>query len=341
MRAAVLTQPRAVEIADVPQPDPAPERHVLLRMRAVGLCGSDLHTYRGDHPFRRPPVVLGHEGAGEVVSVPPGERRIAVGDRVAVMPALSCWECTRCEAGLPHLCARKRVPGHGWPGLLSEYAGAPARVLVPLADGIGYDEGAMIEPVAVAWRAVRSAFVRSGTSVAVLGAGAIGSLIARVCRLHHAGTLLVSDIKDYNLALLRNSDVQHLVDVSRDDVTAVGTEATAGEGFDAVIIASGHPTCLAEALTLVRPGGRIVVLPMFPGPLTVDLNPVVLKEAIVRGSTIYTPDDFRAAARLVNTRELDVRPFITETAPLDESPALLAAVDRGRDHLKMQIDPTR
>ena len=112
MRAAVLEAPRQVSVTDVPDPDAGGE--VLLRMRAVGLCGSDLHTWLGHHPFRKPPVVLGHEGAGEVVS--PGDSSFGVGDRVAVLPALSCRECTRCEAGNPHLCVHKRVPGGGWRG---------------------------------------------------------------------------------------------------------------------------------------------------------------------------------------------------------------------------------
>jgi L-iditol 2-dehydrogenase len=276
-----------------------------------------------------------------VLSVPPGEGRFAVGDRVAVMPALSCWECARCEAGDSHLCAHKRVPGGGWPGMLSEYVAAPARVLFPLTDGIGYDEGAMIEPVAVAWHAAGSGAVGAGDSVAVLGGGAIGSLVAAVCELRGAGTLLVSDVKEYNLRFLRERGIEHAVDPSRADLLATGSELTAGEGFDVVIVASGHPGCLSEALTLCRPRGRVVLLPMFAGPLTVDLNPVVLKEAAVQGSTIYTPADFRAAAELVNTRRLDVRPFITEVLPLDRAPELLAAIDGGLDHLKIQIDPTR
>jgi 2-desacetyl-2-hydroxyethyl bacteriochlorophyllide A dehydrogenase len=328
-------------VVDVEEPDPAAEQHLLLRMHAVGICGSDLHTYRGDHPFRKPPVVLGHEGAGEVLSVPAGETRFAVGDRVAVMPALSCWECTRCEAGDPHLCAHKRVPGGGWPGMLSEYVAAPARVLVPLADDIGYDEGAMIEPVAVACHSARSGAVSAGDSVAVLGGGAIGSLVAAVCKLRGAGPVLVSDVKPYNLNFVRELGVDHAVDSVRTDLLELGPKATGGEGFDVVVVASGHPGCLGEALALCRPRGRVVLLPMFARPQSVDLNPIVLKEVTIQGSTIYTPADFRDAAALVNRRVLDARRFITEVVPLDRTPELLAAIDGGLDHLKIQIDPTR
>ncbi|MFI6830295.1 zinc-binding dehydrogenase [Kribbella sp. NPDC050241] len=333
MRAAVLEAPRQVSVSEVPDPDVGGD--VLLRMRAVGLCGSDLHTWLGHHPFRKPPVVLGHEGAGEVVAS--GDSRFGIGDRVAVLPALSCWECTRCEAGNPHLCVHKRVPGSGWPGMLSEYFVAPARVLVPLSDEIGYDEGAMIEPVAVAWHSTSG--VRAGDAVAVLGGGAIGALAAAVSRQRGARAVLVSDIKQHNRDFLASQGVDAVVDPS--DLEVAGAEVSGGDGFDVVVVASGHPSCLAEALALCRPRGQVVLLPMFGAALTVDLNPVVLKEVTIQGSTIYTPADFAAAARLVNHRVLDVRPYITSVVGLGEVPGVLEAIDAGSDHVKTQIDPTR
>ncbi|MEV0790989.1 alcohol dehydrogenase catalytic domain-containing protein [Kribbella sp. NPDC050459] len=335
MRAAVLEAPRQVSVTDVPDPDTGGD--VLLRMRAVGLCGSDLHTWSGQHPFRKPPVVLGHEGAGEVVSS--GDPRFRPGDRVAVLPALSCWECTRCETGNPHLCKHKRVPGLGWPGMLSELFAAPGRVLIPLNDEIGYGEGAMIEPAAVGWRSTSA--VRAGDAVAVLGGGAIGSLAAAISRHRGARTVLVSDIKQHNREFLVAQGVDVVVDPLSSDLTSIGLEVSGGDGFDVVVVASGHPGCLAEALALCRPRGQVVLLPMFGGALTVDLNPVVLKEVTVQGSTIYTPADFAAAARLVNTRTLDVRPYISDIVPLDRTPETLAAIDGGAAHLKTQIDPTR
>ncbi|GAB2607522.1 hypothetical protein GCM10027269_74460 [Kribbella endophytica] len=223
--------------------------------------------------------------------------------------------------------------------MLSEYFAAPARVLVPLADEIGFDEGAMIEPVAVAWHSTET--VHAGESVAVLGGGAIGSLVAAVSRLRGASTVIVSDIKPYNRDFLRAQGVPHVVDPAGADLLAAGASATDGEGFDVVVVASGHPSCLAEALALCRPRGRVVLLPMFSGPLTVDLNPVVLKEIRILGSTIYTPADFRAAASLVNQRVLDVRPYITEVVGLDRVADVLTAIDAGADQLKTQIDPTR
>jgi L-iditol 2-dehydrogenase len=325
MRAGVLTGPRRVEIADVIDPPVTPGT-VLVRMSVVGICGSDLHTYRGEHPFRKPPVILGHEGAGRVAGS---------GERVAILPSESCRACRECETGLLHLCARKRVPGSGWAGFLSDYVTVPRAALVPLDPDTTDGEGAMIEPVAVAWHAVRTAGVLPGQSVAVIGAGAIGGLVAMVCQLHRADPLLVSDVRPAGLRALAGLGVARTVNAAVGDVVTAGRALV--DGFDAVIVASGHPACLDEAFGLVRPRGTVVVLPMFGAKVTADVNPVVLKEIVVRGSTTYSPADFRAAARLVGSRDIDVRPFITETIPLDQVPKALEAMDRGGDAIKVQV----
>jgi L-iditol 2-dehydrogenase len=337
VRAAVLHSVGQIRIADIDKPCPAPHE-VLVQLRAVGICGSDRHAFRGHHPFRRPPVVLGHEGAGVVVEVSSGGR-FRLGDRVAIMPVLSCWQCRRCEVGLSHLCARKRVPGAGWEGLLTEYVAAPERVLLPLANDISHGEGAMVEPVAVACHTNRIGGVAFGHSVAVLGAGAIGSLVACVGRMRQVATLLVSDLRDTNLRLVHKLTGAHTVNPSRADVVADGRELTDGEGFDVVVVASGHPSCMDEALALCRPRGTIVVLPMFEGPLTMNLNPAVLGETVIRGSTIYTPEDFRTAADVVNRRVIDVRPFLEELLPLDRTQEAFEMLESEADIGKVQVDP--
>lgn len=338
MRAAVLRATGAVDVRDVDPPEPRPGE-VLVELRAVGICGSDLHAFRGDHPFRKAPVILGHEGAGRVLR-PAAGGRWREGDRVAVMPVLSCWECARCEEGLSHLCPHKRVPGAGWQGMLAEQVAAPERVLFPVDDGVGYDEGAMIEPVAVACHTARTGGIAATRSVAVLGAGSIGGLVAGVCRLDRVQTLMVTDIRERSLQVVEKVTGCHPVNAAREDVVAAGAELSEG-GFDVVVIASGHAGCLDEALALCRPRGTVVVLPMFGSPVRVGLNPVVLKEVVIRGSTIYTPADFRRAASLVNERRLDVRPLLGETTRLGDTQAAFEALDRGEDLLKVQVDPTK
>lgn len=339
MRAAVLEDCGRIRVTEVARPLLGPGDH-LVEMHAVGICGSDMHAFRGHHPFRTPPVVLGHEGAGRVAEVPEGSR-FRRGDRVAIMPVLSCWQCNRCEIGLPHLCEHKRVPGSGWEGMLGEYVPAPGRVLFPLAEDVGYDEGAVMEPVAVAWHTARTGGVAAGQSVAVLGAGSIGGLVAAVCRLHQVATLLVSDVRTHNLEIVEKLTACYPVNAADTDVVEAGRRLTGGNGYDVVVIASGHPTCMDEALALSRPRGTVVVLPMFAGPVEVNFNPVVLNEVILRGSTIYTPADFRSAVDVVNSRRLDVRPYLGTTLPLAQTQEAFERLDDGVEVIKIQIDPSR
>jgi 2-desacetyl-2-hydroxyethyl bacteriochlorophyllide A dehydrogenase len=346
MRAAVLRAAGRIGVEEVDDPEPG-EGDALVEMRAVGICGSDLAAFRGRHPFRAAPVVLGHEGAGRVVRAAPGGR-YAVGERVAVMPLLSCWSCQRCESGLAHLCAHRRVPGVGWEGLLSRYVPVPERALFPLAGPLSWSQGALMEPAAVAWHTARAAGAGPGRRVAVLGAGAIGTLVAAVCRLHHVAELLVSDVRERRLAVARRMAGCVTVDASGGEVVAAARELRGDsggdpdEGFDAVVVASGHPSCLDEALALCRPRGTVVLLPMFTAPVRADLNPVVLREIRVQGATLYTPADFRAAAEAVNSHALDVRPLLdAEPLPLAGAQQAFDELMGGTESMKLLIDPAR
>ncbi|WP_158674581.1 zinc-dependent alcohol dehydrogenase [Streptomyces hoynatensis] len=340
MRAAVLRATGEIRVEEAEQPVPG-AGEALVEMRAVGLCGSDLAAFRGRHPFRSAPVVLGHEGAGRVARPAPGGR-LPAGERVAIMPLLSCWECPRCESGLAHLCARRRVPGAGWEGMLGGFLPVPERALFPLAAHLSYAEGALTEPAAVAWHTVRTAGVGPGQRVAVLGAGTIGTLVAAVCRLHHVAELVVSDVRPRSLAVAARLADCHTVNAAREDVVTAARPLGGAEGFDAVVLASGHPGGLDEALALCRPRGTVVLLPMFGEPVTADLNPVVLREITVRGSTVYTSADFRAAAEAVNGGTLDVGRLIdAEPLPLARTQAAFEELARGTESMKILVDPAR
>ncbi|MFB4419505.1 zinc-binding dehydrogenase [Streptomyces sp. QL37] len=336
MRSAVLKQVGRIEIEESSDPRPG-GGEALVEMRAVGLCGSDVAAFRGRHPFRAPPVVLGHEGAGRVV-VAATDGAVPAGARVAVLPLASCRRCGRCEQGLSHLCAHRRLPGAGLPGLLSRYVALPASTLVPLPDDLTYAEGALVEPAAVAWHTVRAAGVRHGTSLAVLGAGTIGHLTAAVARLHGAEDVLVTDVRRPALRLAARATGCRTVDAGDGAVTGEDR----ADAFDAVVVASGHQACVDEALALCRSRGTVVVLPMFPEAVRAVLDPLVLKEIRIKGSSLYAAEDFRAAARAVAARTLDVRPLITaDPAPLTGTQDAFDALDRGSDVMKFLLDPAR
>jgi L-iditol 2-dehydrogenase len=337
VRALFLEKPRHAVIREVERPE-CGEHDALIEVHASGICGSDVHTYRGHHPFRKPPVVLGHEVAGKVVEIGRSVERVKIGDRVAVEPHLYCGMCRFCTEGLPNLCRDKRVPGHGWAGTFSEWIVAPAKVLHKLADSVSYEEGSMLEPTAVAYRAFRTGGISMGRKVAVLGAGTIGSLVAHLCQKTRVSRLMVTDIKEYNLNFIRSLGPCTPVDAATEDVVERGRLLAGGQGFDTVVVTSGSKDSLTEATRLCRPQGTIVVIALYPGEVSVDVNGVVTSELNIRGSLTYTSNDFRETVDLVNSGAFDVRPFITQRIGLDEAPGVLEKLDKGFDCIKAMID---
>ncbi|MHB1417626.1 MAG: zinc-dependent alcohol dehydrogenase, partial [Chloroflexota bacterium] len=174
MKAAVLTAHYHIEFADIPEPEPK-ANEVKIKVISAGICGSEVHAFKGTHPFRHPPAILGHELAGEVVAVGDEINGYKVGDRVTVEPQILCGVCDACRAGYPNLCDNKVVLGtQKWVGGYAEYIVAPEQTLYKIPDSVSYDEAVMIEPLAVGVHAVREAKLKVGQSAIILGGGTIG-----------------------------------------------------------------------------------------------------------------------------------------------------------------------
>ncbi|MGA9834036.1 MAG: alcohol dehydrogenase catalytic domain-containing protein, partial [Trebonia sp.] len=201
MKAVKLQAPRLASVVEEPAPVAGPGE-VVIRIDATGLCGSDLSTWLGHHPFRRPPVVLGHEAAGTVVAVAPDVTSIAPGTRVALCPLIACGRCASCRRGQENLCLDRRVPGVGWGGTYADFVTAPADRAFPVPDSVSMTAAALIEPAAVALRACRRAGLGQGTRLGVLGAGGIGTICALVADHLGAGQIVVTDVSGDKLARL-------------------------------------------------------------------------------------------------------------------------------------------
>jgi len=204
MKAAILENAGRIEVRDVRDLRPAPDE-LLIRTAYAGVCGSDLHAFRGKHPFRKPPVILGHEVAGTVVECGASVEGFRPGDRVTVMPLLPCGTCLLCRMGRANVCLNKRVPGVGeWLGSFAEYSLAKASVAFKLGAATPFELGVLAEPLAVGIHSVfRQARVAAGGRVIVLGAGPIGIFTAMAARAAGAGEIVMTDLLDFNLALVR------------------------------------------------------------------------------------------------------------------------------------------
>lgn len=327
MNAAVLTDLRTIEHRRVPVPKPA-EDELLVRVRASGICGSDLSSYRGVHPYKRPPVVLGHEFSGHVVATGAGVRDFAAGDQVCSAAFSSCGDCAPCRAGAANLCRNRRNLCHkGWEGSFAEYVLLRPDMTFRLPATLGREAGALVEPLSIGLHAMRLADPTRGDRVAVLGSGNIGLACTAAARRLGFGPVVCVDLGPAKEELARSAGASAYLDVARRPLGTAMAGLLPG-GSDVTVVASGHPGAVADALAITRPGGQVVVVSYFDGPQHPDWNALVSAELTLRFSALSTARDFEEVIGWLARGELDPVPMITHRFPLREAAAAMDAMDR-------------
>jgi L-iditol 2-dehydrogenase len=341
MKAAVLVDTGKIEIREADRQTVGPD-DVLIRTAYAGVCGSDLHAFKGKHPFRKPPVILGHELAGTVVECGGGASGFRAGDRVTVMPLVSCGACRLCRLGRENICLNKQVPGAGeWLGSFAEFSLAKASVVYKLGNATPCEMGVLAEPLAVGVHAVqRQARVEPGDRVLVLGGGTIGILTALAARAAGAGDLVTTDLFEFNLALTRALCGAETIHAGRtgweDDLARAYPEK-----FDVTFLCSGAPATVGQAIRLTRRGGRIIVTGLFLEPVPVDLTAVTLGELEVLGSQIYDHRDFRTAVDWIDAGRFEFRRLVTHVLPLERAQdALTILANRTENAVKILLQVT-
>jgi L-iditol 2-dehydrogenase len=338
VKAAVLVDSGMMEIRDVERGEIGPE-DVLIRTEYAGVCGSDLHAFRGKHPFRKPPVVLGHEMAGTVTACGGDVTGLRAGDHVTVMPLLSCGACRLCRLGRANLCLDRQVPGLGrWLGTFAEYSLVRESAVFKLDEATPLELGVLAEPLAVGIHgAFRQGRVQPGDRVIVLGAGPIGLLTAMAARAAGAGEIVVTDLLDFNLRLARDLCGAAVCNAGETDWHARLMDAHPDK-FDLAILCSGAPATVRQAIGSVRRAGRILVTGMFLEPVAVDLLSVNLNELELVGSVVYDREDFRMAVEWIEGGRFDFRRLITHTYPLAQAQrALTLLTERSEDAVKILL----
>jgi (R,R)-butanediol dehydrogenase / meso-butanediol dehydrogenase / diacetyl reductase len=340
MRVLVWDGPRQSHVAQVPDPRPGPDE-VIVRTGAAGICGSEIEGYLGRQANRTPPLVMGHELAGEVIALGEGADRSWAGRTVAVNPVISCRTCRFCLSGARNLCRRKGLIGIARPGGFAEMVAVPAANLIGLPDGTDPRLGAFVEPMANGVHAARLAIDGNdsagaagiaGVTAAVIGAGAIGLCCAQALRLSGAGPVDVVEPDERRRGVAARSGVTrtHRSPDSLRDALGIGDQPRLDEdsGADVVIDAVGTAQTRQLAVDAVRPHGRVVLIGMHEDESPLAFRPVVRDEVTLVGSYAYTDQDFSQAARWVAAG--DAGPGELEPVhPLTQCPALLALIASG------------
>jgi threonine 3-dehydrogenase len=330
---AILKDRRApgLTVGKVATPSPGPGE-VLIAVRHAGVCGTDLHIADWDawaQSRLHPPLVIGHEFAGEVAALGSGVSELSIGQLVTAEGHLVCGHCLQCRTGNAHVCQRTRIIGVDRDGAFAEFIVMPATNVLTL-DGIPTDVGAVMDPMGNAFHAVLTADI-PGSVVLVLGCGPIGCFAVGVARAAGAAKVLASDVNPKRLALAERMGAHRTIDASREDVSAVVAAETAGEGADVVCEMSGVPAALHQAFAAVRLGGRVQLLGIPAGQVPLDLA----REVIFKGLTIYGVvgrrlyETWHQMRRYVTAGLFDPRPVITHRFPLTEIDAALAAIRSG------------
>ncbi len=320
------------------EPTPVPGRdEELVRVGAVGLCGSDLHWYTesgiGDAGLTRP-LILGHEAGGVIAEGP------RAGQRVAIDPAIPCGRCVHCEAGHQHFCLKLRFAGDGvTDGLLREYAAWPADSLVPVPDSLSESDAAMLEPLGVAIHARRLAEIRPGDSVGVFGCGPIGLFIVQLARASGAATIVATDLLEHRLDAAREMGATHTHLVSGGDERTALLAATGGRGLDVGFEAAGEDDALDTALALAYPASTVVVVGI-PSVNRTSFTPSVARR---KGLTIKLSRRmnrvYPACIRLVESGLIDTRSVVTGKYPMADFDKAFASAARREGH-KVVISPS-
>lgn len=341
MKTAILNGPRSIEVRDADLPKVAPGE-VLVRMRNVGVCGSDLHFFRGEFPLPKG-FILGHELSGEVAEVGDGVGGFAPGDRVAIEAIRVCLTCAFCRSGNYQHCASRKASGLNAAGGLQEYVLFPPYALYKLPDEIDTELGALLEPLIVSVHGLRLVDMRFGDRVAVLGSGAIG--LTAIAAARAMGATYIASTARYpqqrEMATVMGADA--VFDATNEGIAQMA-QAVAG-GFDVVVeTVGGHADTLGHALQIVTIGGRISVLGAFSQPVSIHPIMFFIKEPKIVGSNCYgragRQSDYDLGIEIMRRRPEDFRRLITHRFPIDEiAQAYATADDKKSGAIKVTVTP--
>ncbi len=326
----IMTKPYEITFQEVPVPEVKKDQ-VLVKIQNIGICGSDIHVYHGKHPFTSYPVTQGHEVSGEIVELGAEVTEFTVGQKVTIEPQVYCGECYPCRHGKYNLCEELKVMGFQTTGTASEYFAVDASKVTPIPQEMSFEEGAMIEPLAVAVHAVKQMGDMTGMNVAVLGAGPIGNLVAQTAKGMGAAKVMITDVSDLRLNKAAECGVDACVNTLRKDFGEAMLEAFGPDKADVIYDCAGNNITMGQAIKYARKGSVIVLVAVFAGMAEIDLAVANDHELDIKSTMMYRHDDYVDAIRLVNEGKVALKPLISKVFAFKDYLAAYQYIDNNRE----------
>ena len=343
MKALVLTESKKLEYITVDDPIPG-EYEVLVRVRACGICGSDVHGYDGSTGRRIPPIIMGHEASGEIEALGDSIEKWKTGDRVTFDSTIYCNKCSFCHQGMINLCNNRRVLGvscedYRQNGAFAEYVTIPQHILFKLPDEVSYEQACLVEPLSIAFHAVGLSQINISDTVIVVGAGMIGLLIIQTLRMVGCGNLIAVDIDEKKLQLAKNLGADYCLLSVKEKVRDHALKITDGIGADAAFDAVGINSSLEVALSGIRKGGQITLVGNLAPSVDLPLQNIVTKQIRMQGSCASS-GEYKACLDMIARNNIDIDLLISKVTSLEEGQKWFDVLYKGNsDLLKVILKP--
>lgn len=330
MKAAVYKGIKKVEVKEIKKPDAKnlKNEEALIRVKYAGICGTDIHIFKGLHPRASAPIVMGHEISGIIEGIKTSLKDLKVGDKVVVNPLISCGECFACKEGDYHICPKLNLIGIDKNGGFAEYVVANTDKLFKIPCSLSLELAALMEPVAVAVHAVRKSGLSLGNKVAIIGGGPIGQLIAQVCKLSGATSIVLIEVNPERIEFAKNHGIT--VCSSLEDSIKKINQITNDKGADIVYEAVGIQDTYEYTTKLVKAGGKIIAVGAASKPISMDFWKIYFEELKIIGIHVYEPIDIEITLELLNEYPHIFQPFISKVICLEDLQEELLELSAGK-----------
>ena len=340
MRQAILVEPKHIEFKEVAEPKAADltAHQILVNIKRIGICGSEIHSYHGLHPATFYPVVQGHEYSGVVMAVGSEVTVCKPGDHITARPQLVCGKCNPCKRGQYNVCEHLRVQAFQADGAAQDFFVVDDDRVAKLPEGMSLDYGAMIEPSAVGAHASNRTDVK-GKNVVVSGAGTIGNLIAQFCIARDAKNVLITDVSDLRLAKARECGIKHTLNITKKTLKEAAQELFGEEGYQVGFEVAGVEVSIRSLMETIEKGSDIVVVAVFAKDPALSMFYLGEHELRLIGSMMYRHEDYLTAIDYVSKGIVNLKPLVSNRFAFEEYDDAYKFIDTHREtSMKVLID---